>query len=100
MLHHTGWAGHGDHFDLVLQFAAGIDDNDLVLKTFATLDNIFPNGEGKDRTLLVHRPDHRRLYLDYEGPVLGGRGEVNRIDSGGLIWKSDYRLWRGNDITL
>lgn len=25
---------------------------------------------------------HRREYLDYEGPVSGGRGEVTRIDSG------------------
>jgi hypothetical protein len=27
-------------------------------------------------------PDHRLLYLDYEGPVSGGRGEVRRWDAG------------------
>ena len=27
-------------------------------------------------------PDHRRLYLDYEGPISGGRGHVFRWDSG------------------
>jgi hypothetical protein len=27
-------------------------------------------------------PDHRRLYLDYEGPVSGNRGEVKRWDAG------------------
>ena len=27
-------------------------------------------------------PDHRALYLDYEGPVSGGRGEVRRWDAG------------------
>lgn len=27
-------------------------------------------------------PDHRRLYLDYEGPVSGGRGTVTRWDAG------------------
>ena len=27
-------------------------------------------------------PDHRRLYLDYEGPVSGNRGEVKRWDFG------------------
>src|SRR5437660_7634987 len=27
-------------------------------------------------------PDHRLLYLDYEGPVTGGRGEVRRWDAG------------------
>ena len=27
-------------------------------------------------------PLHRSLYLDYEGPVSGGRGEVRRWDAG------------------
>lgn len=27
-------------------------------------------------------PDHRLLYLDYEGPVSGGRGSVQRLDGG------------------
>lgn len=27
-------------------------------------------------------PDHRRRYLDYEGPVSGDRGTVTRWDSG------------------
>lgn len=27
-------------------------------------------------------PDHRRLYLDYEGPVSDGRGTVRRWDAG------------------
>jgi len=27
-------------------------------------------------------PDHRLLYLDYEGPVSGGRGSVQRLDRG------------------
>lgn len=26
--------------------------------------------------------DHRRIYLDYEGPVSGGRGGVRRVDHG------------------
>jgi hypothetical protein len=26
--------------------------------------------------------DHRRMYLDYEGPVSGGRGSVTQWDSG------------------
>jgi len=33
-------------------------------------------------------PDHRLLYLDYEGPVSGGRGSVTRWDWG------TYRLCR------
>ena len=27
-------------------------------------------------------PDHRRLYLDYEGPVSGDRGVVAQVDAG------------------
>src|SRR5262249_15251211 len=30
--------------------------------------------------------DHRRAYLDYEGPVSGGRGAVTRWDAGALSW--------------
>ena len=26
--------------------------------------------------------DHRKAYLDYEGPVSGGRGDVTRVDRG------------------
>jgi hypothetical protein len=27
-------------------------------------------------------PDHRRIYLDYEGPISKGRGEVKQWDGG------------------
>lgn len=30
--------------------------------------------------------DHRPLYLDYEGPVSGGRGAVTRWDAGPFAW--------------
>ncbi len=30
--------------------------------------------------------DHRSLYLDYEGPVSGGRGVVSRWDGGTFEW--------------
>jgi hypothetical protein len=31
--------------------------------------------------------DHRPLYLDYEGPVRGGRGRVVRWDGGTFAWE-------------
>jgi hypothetical protein len=34
-------------------------------------------------------PDHRPLYLDYEGPVGGNRGRVVRWDSGTFDWVSE-----------
>ena len=39
-------------------------------------------------------PDHRLDYLDYEGPVSGGRGSVTRWDSG------ECRLEQRSDTEL
>lgn len=36
--------------------------------------------------------DHRLLYLDYEGPLSGNRGEVKRIDRGRhqrIVWSDE-----------
>lgn len=33
--------------------------------------------------------DHRLAYLDYEGPVSGGRGRVCRWDAGSFTWTLD-----------
>ncbi len=33
--------------------------------------------------------DHRPAYLDYEGPVSGGRGRVRRWDRGTFTWEED-----------
>jgi hypothetical protein len=33
--------------------------------------------------------DHRLLYLDYEGPISGGRGRVSRWDHGTFLWETD-----------
>ena len=38
-------------------------------------------GQAAERT-----PDHRLLYLDYEGPVSGDRGTVARWDGGTFTW--------------
>lgn len=31
--------------------------------------------------------DHRSMYLDYEGPLTGGRGRVTRWDAGEFEWE-------------
>ena len=33
--------------------------------------------------------DHRLMYLDYDGPVSGGRGTVTRWDAGEFAWERD-----------
>ncbi len=40
-------------------------------------------------------PDHRRLYLDYEGPISGDRGTVARIANGNLR-SIEHQTWTWN----
>ena len=99
--HHTGWPQRPDHYDLMLQVAPGADDDDTVLRVFATLANNFPDGKSHadvrargegagnpiDQTNLLRLiADHRRAYLTYEGDVRDGRGSVARVEEGALAW--------------
>lgn len=47
------------------------------------------------RTVTRRLPDHRREYLEYEGPVSGGRGRVRRISGGSCAVRQ-----RGDDEIL
>ena len=80
VLHHTDWPGRPDHYDLMLQFAPGEDDDSAVLKTFATTRNEFPS----PLVPLKKISDHRRAYLELQGPVGGDRGQIARLDGGEL----------------
>lgn len=77
ILHHVTRtdAEKPDHYDLLLE------DGD-VLKTY-TLWN-FPS-VGVPATAIPDF-DHRMIYLDYEGPISGNRGEVTRADEGTFSW--------------
>jgi hypothetical protein len=73
----------GLHWDVMLQWGE-------VLRTWAAPD--LPDSK---LTLNVRDlPDHRAAYLDYEGPVSGGRGSVSRWDQGTyeIVQQSDTRL--------
>lgn len=59
------------HWDLMLECGA-------VLRTWRLAE--MPGAAGSIAVEAL--PDHRRRYLDYEGPVSGGRGHVRRIDAG------------------
>src|SRR5688572_27130291 len=70
VLHHTGVAE--PHYDLMLETAPG-----SALATFRL--PVWPISKPG----VVHPlGDHRREYLEYEGPVNGGRGEVRRVAAG------------------
>jgi hypothetical protein len=71
----------GVHWDLLL-------DADDALRTWA-IDAPIEHG----RTLPARAlGDHRRVYLDYEGPIGGDRGWVRRVDRGlyePRVWTPD-----------
>jgi len=70
VLRHKGVAS--PHFDLMIETAPA-----LPLATWRCSD--WPP---KADTQFERLPDHRRPYLDYEGPISRGRGSVKRIAAG------------------
>ncbi|MHC5537239.1 DNA polymerase ligase N-terminal domain-containing protein [Singulisphaera rosea] len=61
----------GVHWDLMLE-------DGETLRTWAIDSPIVPGVDLPARSL----PAHRRVYLDYEGEISGGRGDVRRVAQG------------------
>ncbi len=61
----------GRHWDILLEWGP-------VLRTWSVEQPPEPGLELAARPL----PDHRTLYLDYEGPISGNRGSVTQWDAG------------------
>src|SRR5205823_6438693 len=70
ILHHEGFGEA--HYDLMFESAPG-----SLLMTWRATDWPFAAGD-----VLTRIGDHRRDYLDYEGPVSNNRGQVRRVQSG------------------
>jgi hypothetical protein len=70
VLRHEGIAD--PHFDVMIEIAPG-----GALATWRS-----PRWPMSERTQLVQLGEHRREYLDYEGPVSGNRGTVHRVAQG------------------
>jgi hypothetical protein len=64
------------HWDLMLECGA-------VLRTWRLAE--FPRAGAEIAATAVF--DHRLVYLDYEGPISGGRGSVIRRASGAFVWQ-------------
>ena len=63
------------HYDFMLEAGAA-------LRTWRLLGEPVP-----DRPITAEAlGEHRLAYLDYEGPVSGGRGRVVRWDAGTFVW--------------
>ena len=77
------------HWDL------GLDQGES-LATWQILDDPARLARREVAALPLRRiADHRRAYLDYEGPVSGNRGSVTRVDRGvyHLLARQPHR-WR------
>ena len=70
VLHHTGVAEA--HYDLLIETAP-----DALLRAWRC--DAWPVTA---ESIVMALPDHRRAYLQYEGVISGGRGEVVRVDEG------------------
>jgi len=85
VLHHVG-VGE-PHYDLLIEISP---DAPLLAWRCAT----WPLAHGAPVTAI---PSHRRVYLEYEGAISGGRGEVARVDEGScsieLDASGEFRAW-------
>ena len=76
VLHHrfpATWS-RNDHFDFMLE------------KEESLLSWVLPLWPLSAEPVDVKRiDDHRKSYLDYEGPVSNDRGEVSRVDAGRYV---------------
>ncbi len=77
LLHHQtpSHAAKPDHYDLMLE------EGD-VLKTFT----LWQLPDLSVPVTALEDFDHRRAYLDYEGPISNDRGKVSQADAGTFVW--------------
>lgn len=68
VLHHTGFGQ--PHYDLMFETAPGSPLATWRSATWPAVSDLTPLAE------------HRRAYLDYEGPVSNNRGQVKRVAAG------------------
>lgn len=71
ILHHR--LDEGEHWDLMLE------QGDVLLTWQLFRDPTVPSNYPISARRIG---DHRKAYLDYEGPLTGNRGTVHRVDSG------------------
>jgi hypothetical protein len=82
VLHHIGIPE--PHYDFMFETAPG-----SLLMTFR-----FPRWPPGARMGAVHLAEHRRDYLEYQGPLSGARGEVKRVGQGSCrVSVTSYDRW-------
>lgn len=74
--HTTGPAVTDVHWDFLIELAG-----QERLRTWRLADSPLQAAPGQ-RIPATRLPDHRPVYLTYEGPISGDRGHVRRLDHG------------------
>jgi len=79
-----GLADGSSHLDLLVEGAAGEDPEERALLAFRLPVDLRERVlEGRLGAVSAERlPDHRRLYIDFVGPIPGDRGAVARVGRG------------------
>ncbi|MFG0331456.1 MAG: hypothetical protein ACF8PN_16325 [Phycisphaerales bacterium] len=78
LLHHIGAPGIGEHYDWLLAVDEPASEPLLAARCFRRPDEV-----GSDERLAFETLNaHRVMYLDYEGPISGGRGHVRQVAHG------------------
>ena len=86
---------HGQHHDWLLGDPDRRGDPAARLWT-ARVDPPSGDWAGLQQFTLTRLPPHRSIYLRYQGPISGNRGEVRRVDAGYAL----VLLWRAERIIL
>ncbi len=87
ILHHK--MDGGEHWDLMLERGEVLLTWQLLREPVAPVSSRCDSQAENPSHTRSHLPiparrigDHRKAYLDYEGPISGGRGHVRRVDAG------------------
>jgi len=82
VLHHVlpVASDRASHWDLLLEHP------DLEPEKVLCFEVLTPPSMWSSPTKLVRLPNHRRIYLTYEGPISSDRGQVSLVLTGKLVW--------------
>lgn len=99
-------ANRPSHWDFMLEGSGA-----LATWAFATILHSDQASDSRTGGAALRLADHRMAYLEFEGPISGGRGDVRRVDSGhfevagpandvevvvqlrGAVLRGELRLW-------
>ena len=82
VLHHTlpDTSQRASHWDLLMEHPS------LDAEKVLCFEVLTPISSWTSPTKLTRLPNHRRLYLTYEGPISEGRGQVSQVATGTVAW--------------